>query len=70
MSGINKQKYKNIKKWLIDNELKIIDVAKKAGVSPQAVWLFMRGNTSKNIKNTFICLGCTEEIIEQKATKS
>lgn len=63
----DKRKYKNIKKWLIDSELKIVDVAEKAGVSPQAVWLYMRGNNSKNIKNTLLGLGCPEEILEQKA---
>ena len=63
----DKHKYKNIKKWLIDSELKIVDVAEKAGVSPQAVWLFMRGNNSRNIKQTLLGLGCPQEILEQKA---
>ena len=63
----DKQRYKNIKKWLIDSELKIVDVAERAAVSPQAVWLFMRGNNSKNIKNTLLSLGCPEGILEEKA---
>ncbi|EKD81725.1 MAG: hypothetical protein ACD_39C01667G0001 [uncultured bacterium] len=52
-----------IKKWLLENNIKQVDIAKKAGVSGSAVSLVIRGKaTSANIKRVFLEFGCPEKI--------
>lgn len=61
------KRFIELKKWLLENNLKQRDIAKKAGVSESAIYLVVRGRmTSANIKRAFLELGCPEEIWAEK----
>lgn len=62
------KRFIELKKWLIEKELKQKDIAQKAGVSHTAVNNVMKGKmTSANIKQVFIEMGCPPEIWEEDA---
>ncbi|MFA5598313.1 MAG: hypothetical protein WDA26_12175 [Pusillimonas sp.] len=57
-----------IKKWMLERRLRQVDVAKKANVSNTAIFLFIHGKTvSAKIKQTFLSLGCPNELLERAA---
>lgn len=57
-----------LKKWMLENSVRQVDVAKRAGVSNTAVCLFMQGKmTSANIKDAFLNFGCPEELLTEVA---
>jgi predicted XRE-type DNA-binding protein len=61
------RRFIELKKWLIEKELRQRDIAKKAGVSDTAVRNVMAGKmTSANIKRVFIEMGCPPEIWEEE----
>lgn len=63
-----KMKVKEIKKWLIDNDMSQKEIAIKAGVSHTAVHNVIRGKmTSKRIVKLFLDLGCPKEYLEKAA---
>lgn len=59
-----KKRLIKIKTWLLENNIKQIDIARKAKVSAAAVYLFVQGKaTSANIKRVFLELGCPEKVL-------
>lgn len=59
-----KRQFVELKKWMLENDIRQIDVARQADVSSTAVWLVMnRRMTSANIKNAFLELGCPSELL-------
>jgi len=62
------RRFIELKKWLVEKELKQKDIAQEAGVSNAAVYNVMKGKmTSANIKQVFIKMGCPPEIWEEDA---
>ncbi|PKL44352.1 MAG: hypothetical protein CVV41_06860 [Candidatus Riflebacteria bacterium HGW-Riflebacteria-1] len=65
---MSNRRFIELKKWLVEREIKQKDIAQKAGVSQTAVFNVMKGKmTSANIKQVFIDMGCPPEIWEKDA---
>ena len=63
-----KMKTIELKKWLLERGIKQVEIAKKAGVSGQAVYLFIKGHmVSSKVKSAFLEYGCPPELLNQKA---
>ena len=63
---MNTKRIIELKKWMLENGIKQVDIAKKANVGPAAVWMVMHKNmVSANIKNAFLSLGCPPELLER-----
>ena len=61
-------KFKEIKKWLIDQGLTQTEIAKQLGISQTAVYQVIKGNMkSKRITAMLIELGCPSEYLEKEA---
>lgn len=61
-------RFKEIKIWLIENELTQVEIAKRLGVSQTAVYQVMKGKSkSKRIEALLKKLGCPSEFLDKKA---
>lgn len=57
-----------LKKWMLENSIKQVDVAKKAKVSKTAINLFINQKmTSANIRKAFLEFGCPYELLNEVA---
>ena len=57
-----------LKKWMLENSIKQVDVAKKAKVSKTAINLFINQKmTSANIRKAFLEFGCPNELLNEVA---
>jgi gp16 family phage-associated protein len=60
-------KFKEIKKWLIDQGLTQTEIAKQLGISQTAVYQVIKGNMrSKRITALLKELGCPNEYLEKE----
>ena len=61
-------RFKEIKIWLIENELTQTELAKRLGVSQTAIYQVMKGKSkSKKIENLLKKLGCPSEFLDEEA---
>ena len=67
-SEVPKVKAIELKKWLLEKGLTQIKIAKKAGVSGQAISLFIKGHmVSSKVKKVFLEYGCPSELLDREA---
>lgn len=60
--------YHEIKKWLFDRHLRIIDVAERAGVAPCTVTLTMQGKRRASygrVRKALKKMGCPKEFLRR-----
>lgn len=66
----NPRRRKLLKAWMIKHEpeIRLTEVARSLGISPQAVSRYLSGDmNSRNIREYFIRRGCPERYLERAA---